>query len=98
MGAAGAVVTALLGAGWYLAAQDRPIFRVKVDMVVLGFTVTDNKGRYVNGLNAKHFRILEDGIQQKLATFAECNKSPLNVREDGSTKPVLAKTGDERAN
>ena len=37
-------LSAMLGAGWFLAAQDRPIFRVKVDMVVLGFTVTDNKG------------------------------------------------------
>ncbi len=27
-----------------LFAQDRPTFRVKVDMVVLSFTVTDNKG------------------------------------------------------
>ena len=31
------------GTGVYLLAQDssRPTFRVKVDMVVLGFTVTD---------------------------------------------------------
>jgi len=91
------VLSALLGAGWFLAAQDRPIFRVKVDMVVLGFTVTDNKGRYVNGLKPKDFRILEDGIQQKLATFAEGNKPPLHVAEDGSTQPVLAKAGEERA-
>jgi len=91
------VLSALLGAGWFLAAQDRPIFRVKVDMVVLGFTVTDNKGRYVNGLKPKDFRILEDGIQQKLATFAEGNKPPLHVAEDGSTEPVLAKAGEERA-
>jgi len=87
----------MLGAGLFLAAQDRPIFRVKVDMVVLGFTVTDNKGRYVNGLKPKDFRILEDGIQQKLATFAEGNKPPLHVREDGSTEAVVAKVGDERA-
>ena len=30
-----------------LLAQERPVFRVKVDMVVLGFTVTDSKGKYV---------------------------------------------------
>jgi len=90
-------VSALMGAGWFLLAQDRPIFRVKVDMVVLGFTVTDNKGRYVNGLKPKDFRILEDGIQQKLSTFAEGNKPPLHVAENGSTEPVIAtKSGEER--
>ena len=52
------------------AAQDRPIFRVKVDMVVLSFTITDNKGKYVNGLKPSDFKILEDGIPQKLSTFS----------------------------
>jgi len=86
-----------MGAGWFLLAQDRPIFRVKVDMVVLGFTVTDNRGRYVNGLKPKDFRILEDGIQQKLSTFAEGNKPPLHVGETGATEPLVAsKSGEER--
>ncbi len=98
IGLAGTALTAMLGAGWYLAAQERPVFRVKVDMVVLGFTITDNKGRYVNGLKPKDFRVLEDGIVQKMATFTEGNKPPLLVKEDGSTEPVVAKAGDERAN
>src|SRR5262249_40406349 len=71
------------------AAQDRPIFRVKVDMVVLSFTVTDSKGHYKNGLTASDFRILEDGIPQKLSTFAEGNRPPLEVNADGTTKPLL---------
>lgn len=69
-------------------AQDRPTFRVKVDMVVLSFTVTDNKGRYINGLLPKDFRILEDGIPQKLATFADGNKPPMDVAADGSLRPI----------
>lgn len=98
-GMAGAVISGMLGAAWYLAAQDRPVFRVKVDMVVLGFTVTDNKGRYVNGLKPKDFRILEDGIVQKLSTFAEGNKAPLRILEDGtSAEPlIIAKAGEERS-
>jgi len=52
-------------------AQERPTFRVKVDMVVLSFQITDNKGHYINGLKPKDFRVLEDGIQQKMATFGE---------------------------
>ena len=78
------------GAGVYLLAQDssRPTFRVKVDMVVLGFTVTDSKGRYVNGLKPKDFKITEDGIAQKLNTFAEGNKPVMQVLDDGSMKPL----------
>ncbi len=69
-------------------AQDRPTFRVKVDMVVLSFQVTDNKGHYVNGLKPKDFRILEDGIPQKLATFGEGSKPPVQVAEDGTMRPI----------
>ena len=76
-------------------AQDRPTFRVKVDMVVLSFQVTDSKGHYINGLKPKDFKILEDGIQQKLNTFGEGNNPPVQVAEDGSTKPITveASTG-----
>lgn len=72
-----------------LVAQERPIFRVKVDMVVLTFTVTDSRGRYINGLKPNDFRILEDGIVQKVATFSEGNKPALQVMADGSTRPLL---------
>ncbi|HLH40329.1 MAG TPA: VWA domain-containing protein [Bryobacteraceae bacterium] len=69
-------------------AQDRPTFRVKVDLVVLSFQITDNKGHYINGLKPKDFRILEDGIPQKIATFAEGSKPPMEVAEDGTMKPI----------
>jgi VWFA-related protein len=75
-----------------LVAQERPIFRVKVDMVVLTFTVTDSRGRYINGLKPNDFRILEDGIVQKVATFSEGNKPALQVMADGSTRPLLTST------
>ncbi|MFN9459276.1 MAG: VWA domain-containing protein, partial [Acidobacteriota bacterium] len=80
----------LTGTAVYLWAQDsnRPTFRVKVDLVVLGFTVTDSKGRYVNGLKPSDFRILEDGIVQKLNTFAEGNKPVMQVLEDGTMRPL----------
>jgi len=64
----------------------RPLFRVKVDMVVLTFTVTDNRGRYINGLKPSDFRILEDGIPQKIATFAEGNRPAVQVLPDGRTQ------------
>lgn len=71
------------------AAQDRPTFRIKVDMVVLSFTITDNKGKYVNNLKPSDFRILEDGIPQKLSTFSEGNKPPVEVATDGTTRPIV---------
>ena len=79
-------------AGSLLHAQDggqRPIFRVKVDMVVLSFQVTDSKGRYVNGLKPSDFRIYEDGILESISTFAEGAKAPMAVEADGSMRPLL---------
>jgi VWFA-related protein len=87
----------MTAAGAVVRAQDggqRPIFRVKVDMVVLSFQVTDNKGHYVNGLKPTDFRIFEDGILQQIATFAEGAKAPLAVGEDGSTRPLLEANKD----
>ncbi len=81
---AGVVVAALA------LAQDRPTFRIKVDMVVLSFQVTDNKGKYVNGLKPKDFRILEDGIPQKISTFGEGSKTPMQVAENGAVIPLPA--------
>ena len=84
------VAGVLAGTAW-LYAQDatRPTFRVKVDMVVLTFQVTDNKGRYINGLKHSDFRITEDGILQKMNTFAEGNRAPSVIAEDGTAKPMV---------
>jgi Ca-activated chloride channel family protein len=77
------------GAALLRAQDQRPTFRVKVDMVVLSFQVQDNKNRYINGLKPTDFRIYEDGILQKISTFAEGAKLPVEVAEDGSTRPLL---------
>ncbi|MBI3683537.1 MAG: VWA domain-containing protein [Acidobacteria bacterium] len=85
------MVAGLAAGGAWLHAQEptRPTFRVKVDMVVLSFTVTDSKGRYINGLKPADFRILEDGIVQKMNTFAEGNKTPVQMLEDGTLRPLV---------
>jgi Ca-activated chloride channel homolog len=75
-----------------LGAQERQpstIFRANVDMVVLSFQVTDNKNKYINGLKHSDFRIYEDGILQKISTFAEGAKAPVAVNDDGSTRPLI---------
>ena len=58
-------------------------------MVVLTFTVTDNRSRYINGLKPGDFRILEDGIAQKIATFSEGSKPAVQVLADGGTRPIV---------
>src|ERR1700744_5088147 len=79
------------GVGVLLYAQDArtPVFRSSVDLVVLSFTVTDNKGKYVNGLKPSDFRILEDGITEKMSTFSEGNRPAMEIMEDGSMKPAV---------
>jgi VWFA-related protein len=49
-------------------------FRVVVDLVQLNVAVTDSKGNYVTGLTPKDFTVTEDGIPQKIASFAEGNQ------------------------
>jgi VWFA-related protein len=63
-----------------LAQEKAPThFSVNVDMVVLTFTVTDAKGRYVNGLKPEDLHISEDGATQKIIAFAEGTKSPVQL-------------------
>lgn len=84
----GMLTVAAAVTGVWLYAQDQSTFHVKVDMVVLSFTVTDQKGKYVNGLTPKDFKVYEDEIPQKVATFAEGNHAPLQVLDNGATKPL----------
>src|ERR1035437_5065087 len=80
----------MTAAGAVMRAQDggqRPIFRVKVDMVVLSFQVTDNKGHYVNGLKPTVFRFFEDVILQQIATFADQPLVGKKHEPQGRTKP-----------
>src|ERR1039457_333068 len=77
------------------AQSQRPVFKVKVDMVVLSFQVTDSKNHYIKGLKPGDFRIYEDGILQRISTFAEGSGTPVAVAEDGSTRPLLEARKDE---
>src|SRR6476646_5528256 len=83
----------LAGGAAVLHAQDiqRPGVRIKVDvnMVVLSFQVTDSKNHYINGLKPSDFRIYEDGILQKISTFAEGANTPVALNNDGTTRPML---------
>jgi VWFA-related protein len=60
---------------------------------VHSFQVTDSKNHYINGLKPADFRIFEDGIAQKISTFAEGANTPVAINADGTTTPLLNAKG-----
>jgi Ca-activated chloride channel homolog len=51
-------------------SQQVPVFRAGVDLVNVGVTVIDSKGRLVTGLTAEDFELFEDGTRQSIRYFA----------------------------
>jgi Ca-activated chloride channel family protein len=70
------------------AQENQPDIQVVVDMVQLNVAVTDDKGNYITGLSPQNFVVTEDGILEKIATFAEGDESvrtlDLQPRDDKS--------------
>lgn len=58
----------------FVRAQQQPdddeVVRVNADLVVLNVTVTDASGEYVHKLSHKDFKVLEDGVEQRLSLFS----------------------------
>ncbi len=52
------------------------VYRVRVDLVLLNVAVTDKGGHYITGLRPSDFRVYEDGITQRIATFSEGGGAP----------------------
>jgi len=87
---AGMILLLLAGAGDRIAAQDSgPHIHVTVNLVQLNVAVTDKNGNYITGLRPENFTITEDGIPEKLATFAEGNGPTRALFElaQGDTNP-----------
>jgi len=68
---AGGVAALLLGA-------QTPDIRVDTTLVVVPVTVTDSLHRFVLGLEPADFRILEDGVEQKITHFSG-EDAPLSI-------------------
>ena len=62
-------------------AQDQPNTRIQVQVneVILPVTVTDDKGKFVSNLEAKDFRVLDEGRPQKIVSFRHDQKQPIVV-------------------
>ncbi len=69
------------GYGAEVEAQESPDLHVVVNLVQLNVAVTDKNGNYITGLQPKDFAVVEDGITEKLATFAEGNEPAVRLVE-----------------
>jgi len=59
---------------------DNPVrLNVSVDMVNIPAIVRDTSGRYVDGLKQDDFKVLENGVEQKLSFFAQDSLANLSV-------------------
>src|SRR2546421_13122940 len=67
--------------GAQVGAQEGPNIHVDVNLVQINVAVTDNHGNYITGLRPSDFTIAEDGIGEKIATFAEGNEPVRNLIE-----------------
>ena len=55
-----------------------PKIRVNSDLVIIPVTVTDGKGRVVNGLQKEHFKLYEDKVEHAIAQFA-AEDAPVSI-------------------
>ncbi|HUI81326.1 MAG TPA: VWA domain-containing protein [Bryobacteraceae bacterium] len=61
--------------------QDQPNAKIQVNVneVIVPVTVTDMKGRFVSNLEAKDFRVLDEGKPQRIEFFSHSEKQPIVV-------------------
>jgi Ca-activated chloride channel homolog len=69
---------------------------VVVNMVQLNVAVTDKKGDYVTSLRPEDFVITEDGIPEKLATFAEGDMPARALQTDDANHVITAQGTPEK--
>src|SRR4029079_4954580 len=52
-----------------VTAQERPTFRVKIDLVMTDVIPRDDKGNFVADLSKDDFELYEDGVKQELSSM-----------------------------
>jgi Ca-activated chloride channel family protein len=73
------VLTSLLLAVLLQVGSTAAQIRINVQLVNVVATVTDSRGRYVSGLKASDFKVMEDGAPQEIAHFSSSNDQPVSV-------------------
>jgi len=76
-----ALVAVCLALSCVAFPQEQPHTRIQVQVneVIVPVTVTDDKGRFVSNLDAKDFRILDEGKEQTIRFFNRDQKQPVVV-------------------
>jgi VWFA-related protein len=72
-----------------MTTQETPVFRVRVNQVLMRVVVRDRDGKVVEGLTKDDFEIRDNGKPQKIASF-NSEKSLTNAQE-ATTKPATSK-------
>ena len=67
------------GSGPALQQRGDQILSVDVDRVNIVFTVFDNKGRFITGLEQNHFKVFEDNKPQDISNFSKDTNLPLSI-------------------
>ncbi|MFZ0537430.1 MAG: VWA domain-containing protein, partial [Candidatus Sulfotelmatobacter sp.] len=75
-----------IGYGPGVESQETPDLHVVVNLVQLNVAVTDKNGNYITGLKPTDFVVTEDGITEKIATFAEGNEPALSLIDSADSK------------
>ena len=60
------------------APGDAPTFRTEAITVTVDTAVVDNKGHFIPGLRKEYFRVLEDGVPQKVNSFS-LGEAPMTI-------------------
>jgi Ca-activated chloride channel family protein len=55
------------------------VLSVDVELVSLKATVTDESGKYIEGLTAEDFRVLENGQEHRISFFSHDSRVPVSV-------------------
>jgi VWFA-related protein len=79
------------------AQEAEPHIQVVVNLVQLNVAVTDGKGNYVTGLRPQDFAVSEDGIPEKIATFAEGNEPTRSLVETAQPESKSSKKPEDSA-
>jgi Ca-activated chloride channel family protein len=58
---------------------DTPTFSSDVNTVELDVAVLDNKGKFLPGIPKNNFRVLEDNVPQKIASFNVNSDAPMTI-------------------
>jgi len=78
------------------AAAQSPQFSARSRLVLVPVTVTDAKGKVIEGLQSEHFQVLDNGVeQQPVVDTIETGVAPIAlviaIQSSGISRPVLDK-------